>query len=120
MRNAKIFLASLLALGASACSFSESKFEKKASEASCEWTVECFEGVFADVDACLEADSEMSDTDSCEYDSKAAKDCVDAIEELTCDDTGLPSVCNDVYTNCGSSSNNTSNTANNMSNNTSM
>lgn len=116
MRNAKILLASALILGASACGFSESKYEKRASEASCQWAVDCFE-LFSDVDACLDADSgEEVDTSSCEYDADKAKECVDGLEALTCDDTAPPAACGEVYTNCDSSSNNTSNTSNNANN----
>ena len=87
-----------------ACGYSEDKFADESAEAFCTWAVDCFE-MFESVDACLaEADDDTGDdmTEGCTYNSDAAKQCVDELNALTCDDSfeDYPSICNDVYTDC--------------------
>jgi hypothetical protein len=78
------------------CGYSESKYEDESLEAVCDWLVECFQ-LFDTVDTCI-SESETVELDDCwEYDGGNAKDCVDGLQELTCDDTEVPAVCADVY-----------------------
>ncbi|MBW1879516.1 MAG: hypothetical protein JRJ84_14225 [Deltaproteobacteria bacterium] len=78
------------------CGMSEDTYNDKALDAVCVWLVDCFD-LYTDVDACI-ADSETVTVDDCyDYSAKDAKECVDALEELTCDDIEMPSACDNVY-----------------------
>jgi hypothetical protein len=81
------------------CRFKEERFMEESLEASCVWIAECLE-LFETADACIEEYQEAVLLDFCEYDPKAAKECVKALQELTCDDTEVPDECNEVYFNC--------------------
>jgi hypothetical protein len=94
---------------------SEDKFAKKYARSSCEVIVDCIDTMpdldtelmqafFGDVDSCanlLEAGVYMSD-DGCDYDAKAAGDCLADINNATCTDMlagASPDItaCVDVY-----------------------
>lgn len=83
------------------CGFTEEKYSDQASQASCEWSVSCMQS-HETVDACIEQRQASIDelAEGCLYDRKAAKECVEASESLTCDDQTPPSICDLVYT-CG-------------------
>jgi len=81
------------------CGMSEDSFKDKSLEATCQWLVDCF-SLFADVDTCISESDTGTVDESCEYDAKKAKECVDDLEALTCDDTEAPASCLDVYTDC--------------------
>lgn len=91
--------AAAVAMFAGGCGISEDAFNEKATELVCEWVVDCFEA-YDTVDDCI-ADADPADPDpSCEYQKDKAKECLDGLEELTCD-SGLddfPAACEEVYT----------------------
>lgn len=87
-----------------ACGYSEERFADDLTRAMCDKLVECelFPG---DEDQCYlqTIDGEGDNTD-CDYDPQAARECLSAIDSLTCPEEELlvpPAVCGDVYTNCG-------------------
>lgn len=95
----------LLALGLVACGYSQDKFEDEFADAVCNKYDECgwLETLGMTLDECLNPD--VSDTAGGEevecvnYDSAAAKECVTAWEELTCEQLDafeFPTICNDV------------------------
>lgn len=96
MRNI-IFLGAIAAM--TACGYSEDSYADDASAEGCRILVLC--EVFADEATCA---SEMEDAEvdeSCTFDSSAAKDCIDALKEITeCPTDGFPSSCDNVYTGC--------------------
>lgn len=102
-----------------ACAPSEDKFEAETIAITCEKTFECtaeediaaaqdmgFWPFGADAAECkeilTETSEETDDTASTDlvYNKEYAKDCLAAMEEMSCDDlsSGLPSACEDVYT----------------------
>lgn len=81
------------------CGYSESKFTDELAEATCTYLADCTD-LYDDVDTCLN-DAEPGEVDeTCEYDSGKAKECVDAVKALTCENdmSDFPTVCGDVYT----------------------
>ena len=100
MRNLMI-AAGLAAL--TACGYSLEKAGEDIAQASCEWTVECYPEVYADVDACLaDAEDPPSEDDCPDYDSAKAKECRDGIEAMDCPAEGefpeFPAACAEI---CG-------------------
>lgn len=102
----------LLLLGA--CGVSEEKFQEQYAEKACTLTMECSAdesgGFFFDSQEECESFFALAlslGTDGCDYDKKAAKDCLNALDEATCDNAGdeLESTCAEVYTGdeCGMS-----------------
>lgn len=96
------------ALLVAGCGYPEDKFTEDFQQAFCQKYIDCEYGALVGwetVDDCLAAMDSGSDTggeDTCDYDSKAAKECVADVEAMSCDDmvSGLPSSCSSV---CGSS-----------------
>ena len=95
-----------------ACGVSEDTFEEEFSTSVCETFVSCLdEGgdsgfsfvFFETVDECV-GFYELAfalGTAECDYDKKAAKECLAEIEGATCDEVmsdEMPSACDDVYT----------------------
>jgi hypothetical protein len=100
-----------------ACAPSEGKFESENISITCEKMFECtaeediavaqdmgFWSFGSDVEECVEIlteSSEGDDTASTDllYNKQYAKDCLAAMEEMSCDDfsSGLPAACEDVY-----------------------
>ena len=102
-----LMLSSLIATGCGGPS--EDEFAEKAAEVACEKMFECMDQKaldfmgWDDEEACredMEVDYEPGGDDAdCEYDSKAADDCLDAFEDLSCEDLkagNMPSECDDV------------------------
>ena len=103
-----------------ACAPSEDKFEAETIAITCDKTFECtaeediaaaqdmgFWPLGSDAAECVEilteaSEEETEDTASTGlvYNKEYAKDCLAAMEEMSCDDfsSGLPSACEDVYT----------------------
>ena len=73
---------------------SEEEFAEKAAEVFCAKIFECFdesmvEKMYGDEESCretMQGDMEPGDESDCEYDSKAADDCLDAYDAMACDD----------------------------------
>ena len=102
-----------------ACAPSEEKFEAKTISITCEKTFECTaeEDIAAaqdmgfwllgeDAAECVEILTENSEDDAADtastglvYNKEYAKDCLDAMAAMSCDDftSGLPAACEDVY-----------------------
>ena len=102
-----------------ACAPSEDKFDAETIAITCDKTFECtaeediaaaqdigFWPFGSDVAECVEilteASADASDTAATDlvYNKEYAKDCLAAMEEMSCDDfsSGVPSACEDVYT----------------------
>ena len=102
----KKFLSIAAVVTLAACGYSEDRFNDDLTEAWCEHLVEC-DLTEDTIDECIAeaGDEDTSDFADCDFDSQAARDCVQAVQGLECPDTGefsmLPAVCGDVYTNCG-------------------
>lgn len=82
-----------------ACGPSQDEFFESLAEEICEKTAECLEDFedytgYDDVDECSDAWEDMSegypdawtDEEVCEYDRDKARDCLDAIDDVECDD----------------------------------
>ena len=91
-----------------ACAPSEAKFQDRFAEASCEAILECSEGgsdsgfsmgLFDNQEQCESFYSlAWGFLGECEYDKKAAKECLKSLDDLSCE--GSPetlSACDDVY-----------------------
>jgi hypothetical protein len=104
----------LLSVLLPACGLSEENFIEKAARKSCEAVFECAEEEdidpkFDDEEECREFIEGLAqpqgDEADCEYDGGAARDCLDAYDEMDCDDVmggTSPPECDDVYTGeCG-------------------
>lgn len=98
-----MYVAGLVAL--TGCGLSEDKYAEESIRLSCEFIMECYADLelYASVDECITevtADSE-DPPDTCEYDAKAAKDCLSALEDMECPAEGelpeTPAACEDVY-----------------------
>ncbi len=95
-----------LVLLASACGYSEKKFEVIAVVDFCDLNADCTQIV--DSDTCVDIVRTM-DRSKCDYDPKAAKDCAKLLEESSCVDNGdvgtfsldYPEPCDLVYDGCG-------------------
>lgn len=97
------FLFALVALAG--CGYSEDSFEEDMIDAMCNKMDECgwLDDLGWTLDECLNQSSTDTGGEECvDYDGGAAKDCVTAVEDATCDDyaagTGLD-VCEDVCSN---------------------
>ena len=109
MKTNLFLLSSLIATGCSG-GVSEDEFGEEAAKVFCAKMFECLDGKtldfmgYDDEDACVEdLETEMEpggDDDDCEYDAGAADDCLDAFEEMSCEDlkdpNAQPSECEDV------------------------
>jgi len=101
--NRFLLATSLVAL--TACGMSEDKYNEESIRLSCEFIIECYADLelYDSVDACItELTDELQDPASgCEYDSKAAKDCLSGLEDLECPAEGetptTPVACDEVY-----------------------
>jgi hypothetical protein len=100
-----LFLSSLIATGCSGGP-SEDEFAEEAAEVFCAKMFECFDDtvldmMYEDEEACRESmqgEMEPGGEDDCEYDSKAADECLDAFEDADCADLKagtVPSECDD-------------------------
>ena len=91
-----------------ACAPSEAKFQERFAEASCEALLECTEGgsdsgfslvLFENQEQCESFYSlAFSFLGECEYDKRAAKDCLKSLDDISCE--GSPetiAACADVY-----------------------
>jgi hypothetical protein len=99
-------------LAACGGSISEDKFLDKLAQKTCDLAFECadekdIDPKFNDEGECVEfikgLTQPQGDNADCEYDGDAANDCLDAIDELECDDDAedIPE-CDDVYSaGCG-------------------
>ena len=98
-------LSSLIATGCGG-GVSEDKFGEEAAKSICAKMFECNEAmiskVYEDEAACQDAlsgDYEPgAKTDDCDYDAKAADDCLDAFDAMSCDDVKagtVPSECDE-------------------------
>ena len=96
----KNFMMAATMLTLVACGYSEDKFTDEFADASCEWTVECYPDLYDDVDACLADATGGDDAECVDYDSSAAKDCVEGVQGMSCPAEGefpeFPSACADV------------------------
>lgn len=94
------------------CAWSESKYISRRAEADCAWALRCesaavlaFRG-WDTQEACLASHGpEVAGAgEGCAYDKRAAKPCVQAIEDSSCpaegEDQVLPVTCDQVYTGC--------------------
>ncbi len=106
-------LALALLIGLSACSVSEERFIADMSEAECTYATQCFTEEILTFYAWDSVESCQSDQgpiyaalqrDCTTYDKKAARDCLKALQERTCQGEGPdfdnPAVCADVFTSC--------------------
>ena len=99
----RILLTALSFCVLSACGMKEDKFKEQYIDASCQTLMECDEFTAAlfggDVETCktLFSLAWSESTSGCEYDSSAAKECIDGIEGLECDGSA-PGACEEVYT----------------------
>lgn len=98
MRHAP--LAAVLLVG---CGYSEATFQEEYVEVYCAWTVDC--QFYDDESACREAYSDFpaADRSDCEYDGRAARDCVNELDALECptvenEPIAFPNACNAVWT----------------------
>ncbi|MBN2797654.1 MAG: hypothetical protein JXX28_00760 [Deltaproteobacteria bacterium] len=102
----------LLVLGLGACSFPTEDFVYEATVSDCTWAMDCLEDdvlTFYGWDSqetCQEDRGPVLSALSvgcAEYEKRAAKDCIEALEARTCGDAEItwPSVCDGVYTSCG-------------------
>ena len=80
------------------CSYSEDKFNDDSKQAGCAYLTDCTDQ-YDDFEDCMDDDNTDDPDASCEYDSSAAKDCVDGLEALTCENDfdDFPAVCLQVY-----------------------
>ena len=80
------------------CGLSQANFQAELPRAACQWKVDCFQA-YASVDACLADNPTEGMSSSCTYDSKTAKNCLDRVQALTCDNTMIdyPIDCSNVY-----------------------
>ena len=101
--NRFMFVAGLVAL--TGCGLSEDKYAEESIRLSCEFIMECYADLelYASVDECITevtADQEDPPAD-CEYDAKAAKDCLSGLGDLECPAEGelpeTPAACEEVY-----------------------
>ena len=90
--NRSLIIAGALFL--TGCGLSEEKFATQYAEAICAWYDECGYIAYAggDVDTCISLQEAailaVVQSDTCEYDAGAAKDCVKEAEDATCEGTG--------------------------------
>ncbi len=94
----------LALLGLAACGYSEDAYEEDLINAMCNKMDECgwLEELQWTLDECLNQSSEDTGGECVDYDGAAAKECVTAIEDATCDDyaAGIGrEVCDDVCSN---------------------
>ena len=106
MKLKLLVLSSLIATGCGG-GVSEDEFGEEAAKSICAKMFECLDEsvvtkMYADEEACQEALSSDYDpgakTDDCDYDSKAADDCLDAFDAMSCDDLKagtMPSECDE-------------------------
>jgi hypothetical protein len=103
--NRSLLLFALLA----ACAPSEEKFQDRFAESACEVMLECAEdGSDSGFSLVLFENQEQCESfyslawgfmGECEYDKKAAKECLKGLDDLSCDGTMEgSSACDDVYT----------------------
>jgi hypothetical protein len=91
---------------ASACGYSEKKFQVETIPEFCSLNANCTEII--DAVACIDS-LRTVDRSTCDYDPKAAKECQQLLEEATCEDNGdigtysllYPESCDRVYDGCG-------------------
>lgn len=116
MRPRHLLLSAFLSiplLAASGCYNNPSKFNQKAAQLTCDWLEECnktfFDSVYSSYNDCVDTqqDTAENQVDNCEYDSKAAKACIDALKDAQGECSlgdGLEAIgdeaCEDVYTDC--------------------
>ena len=92
-----------------ACGPSEDKFQDRFAESACETLMECSEDggdsgfslvFFENQEQCESFYSlAWGFMGECDYDKKAAKECLKSLDDLTCDGAlEGPSACDDVYT----------------------
>ena len=101
--NRFLLATSLVAL--TACGMSEDKYNEESIRLSCEFIIECYADLelYADVDECIaDVTADQEDPpEGCEYDAKAAKDCLSGLDEMACPAEGdlpeTPAACEDVY-----------------------
>lgn len=87
-----------------ACGYSEEAYLEDEATASCAFTVDCYPGLYASVDECVSLTYTGVPEAGCSFDPKAARDCVDGLEELSCPGEGefptFPAACDSVYLDC--------------------
>lgn len=112
-------------LGVASCGWSEEKFIDQLVDAECTLLMECYDASVLDflewetIDDCIVDRGTFFATEAqgCDYDKKAAKPCIKALEEATCPAEGVlldyPSECEGVLTGCegGSDTDDTDDTA---------
>ena len=99
------FVALLLPL-LTACGLSRDKFEEQFPEKLCTLEMECMadgsDSGFSLFDTQQDCEAFVglfiAMSADCDYDKKAAKSCLDALDEATCDDDGSNSECDNVFT----------------------
>lgn len=100
----------LLLPALTACYPDEDEFRDEQISIACEYYMECYSGDDDYVYFAFDSQSECEAFfgafagyyddyyDTCEYDKKAAKECLDAYDQITCDDTEVDySACENVY-----------------------
>ena len=93
MKTNLLLLSSLIATGCGG-GVSEDEFGEEFAKVYCAKMFECFDAMagkmYDDEEACrqaMEGDDNPGDkTDDCDYDSKAADDCLDAFDAESCED----------------------------------
>jgi hypothetical protein len=96
----------MLLLALLACGLTEKNYDDQFAQVYCARQFECNDAVelsalYADEAACRDLlTSGAADEDACQFDTRAANDCLDALEAATCDDFlgPLPAACTQV---CG-------------------
>lgn len=90
-------LGAAVLLVCAACTPTEEVFLDAYADATCAWEIECFE-MYDSVETCR-ASEELDDLDpdpACTYDGKIAKECLDAVDTMSCSDD-TPAICAEVY-----------------------
>jgi hypothetical protein len=91
----------MLILALFACGVTERNFDERFAVAWCPVAFECADAeelavLYADEAECRAVmSSGAADLDACAFDARAAQDCLDAIEVMTCEeyDAGTPPAC---------------------------
>lgn len=86
----------------SACTYTETKFERQFAVAFCHRTIDCetWQTLDEDFESCLAEmlrEQRSAETEDLQYDAFSAKQCVGALYTEACAEGPFPEPCHDVY-----------------------